>query len=942
MKKNRKKIIIAIAVLLIILTIVIYTASNKDVSLIQQVGEKKIAGATVTGWSTVELTTDDGLSYKIKLEHYNDNTNIIADYIDSAGNIENISIQSVISGYNITGIGDNGFASATNLKTIILPEGVTSLGKYSFQKCENLETITIPNTLKTIDMQAFYECTNLKNISLPEGLTSIGNAAFGSCENLESINIPSSVVSLGELAFGNCKKLQNITIPDSITEIGRNTFQECTSLQSIILPNGLTSLGEFAFQGCTTLQNITIPENITKINRNTFQGCTSLESITIPNGVTNIENYAFEGCTNLQNVTIPGTVTSIGTDAFGNCGDNLTIKCDKDSEAYKYAIRNNINYEIIDTIAPTGVVTYSPDTPTNKTVTVTITANEKLQEVDGWMLSTDKLKLSKLFYQNITTTVTIKDLVGNAGTVEINVSNIDVVPPSLTVSYSTTEQTYDPVTVKITSNEELQPLSVTGWVLSDNKKELTKIYDTNISGVVKVRDIAGNEADVQFKIENILEKTYRIVLNKNGGTGGIDYLYVVCKDGIYKDAEHTQEVEMVSEGILKIDEMPSKDGLSFLGYNTKQDNSGETEIDGSGQLKYSTYSYMVWSYNSTEDYNLYAQWVDNIPPQVTVSYSTTETTYDFVMATITSNEVLKPVDGWTLIGNCKTMEKKYTKNTKEEVTVSDEAGNKTKVNINIQNIQNKEYKIVLHNIGATGGINYLYVICNDGIYKDTSYTKKLKETEGSVTITELPSKEGYSFNGYSKGSDGTNVIINSNGQISSDIYRYLIYTYESTQDYELYAQWIDNIAPKATVTYSTVEETEGSVTVTIMTNEQIQEVDGWTLSSDKLKLTKIYNENKIETIKIKDLLGNEAKIDIKVTNIKSDRVIGDVNEDGKVDITDLLILKRHIIAGDKKEWIISDDKITLGDINGNQEIDITDLLLMKRLIVAKGGSESEN
>lgn len=899
MRKNRKKIVIAIIVLLIILAIVIYISSNKKVSLIQQVSEREIAGATISGWTTVELTTDDGLSYKLKLELYSDGTNIIVDYIESTNTIENLSIPSEISGYAITGIGDYGFASATALKTITLPEGVTSIGNYSFQSCGNLETITMPSTIQTIGTQAFYQCTNLKSINLPEGLTSIGYAAFADCENLENISMPNSVVSLGELAFSGCGKLQSITISDNITEIGRNTFQ----------------------------------------------GCTSLESITIPDGVTSIGNYAFEGCTNLQTVTIPGTVTTIGNSAFENCGDNLTIECDKDGAAYTYAMNNNINYEIIDTIGPTGVVTYSPDTPTNGTVTATITANEELQEVEGWTLSSDKLKLSKIYNQNITATVTIKDLVGNTGTVEINVSNIDTVAPELTVSYSTTEQTYDPVIVKITSNEELQPLSIDGWVLSDDKKELTITYDTNISGVITVRDLAGNGKDVQIKIENIMEKTYRIVLNKNGGTGGTDYLYVVCKDGIYKDAAHTQELEVVSDGIFKIGEKPTKDGLSFLGYNTKLDNSGEIEIDSNGQLKYSIYSYMVWSYDSTEDYNLYAQWVDDIPPQVTVSYSTTEQTYDSVIATITSNEVLKPVDGWTLIGNCKTMEKKYTKNTQEEVTVSDEAGNTVKVNIKIENIKNKEYKIVLNKNGGTGGIDYLYVISNDGIYKDSAHTQKLDETDGRITISELPTKEGLSFNGYSTKQDGGNIEIDSNGQTGLGTYQYMVYTYNSTEDYNFYAQWIDNIAPEATVTYSTTEQTEGSVTVTITANEQIQEVDGWTLSSDKLKLTKTYNENKTETIKIKDLLGNEAEIDIKITNIKGtddSKIIGDINEDGEVDITDLLILKRHIIAGDKKEWIISDDKITLGDINENQEIDITDLLLMKRLIVAKGGNESEN
>lgn len=62
---------------------------------------------------------------------------------------------------------------------------------------------------------------------------------------------------------------------------------------------------------------------------------------------------------------------------------------------------------------------------------------------------------------------------------------------------------------------------------------------------------------------------------------------------------------------------------------------------------------------------------------------------------------------------------------------------------------------------------------------------------------------------------------------------------------------------------------------------------------------------------------------------------GDINGDGQVNSTDLLLLKRHIIAVNKTEWILVGEKFKVGDINSDQKINATDLLLLKRKIVNK-------
>ena len=57
---------------------------------------------------------------------------------------------------------------------------------------------------------------------------------------------------------------------------------------------------------------------------------------------------------------------------------------------------------------------------------------------------------------------------------------------------------------------------------------------------------------------------------------------------------------------------------------------------------------------------------------------------------------------------------------------------------------------------------------------------------------------------------------------------------------------IDKKAPEVKVKYNTTNPTRENVTVTITSNEEIQEVEGWEMSENKKEITKEYTENKEE------------------------------------------------------------------------------------------------
>ena len=78
----------------------------------------------------------------------------------------------------------------------------------------------------------------------------------------------------------------------------------------------------------------------------------------------------------------------------------------------------------------------------------------------------------------------------------------------------------------------------------------------------------------------------------------------------------------------------------------------------------------------------------------------------------------------------------------------------------------------------------------------------------------------------------------------------------------------------------------------------------------------------------------------------TDIMYGDVNKNKKIDIGDLLKLKRHIAQSNDKyvaqkhsDWKLSSEEITIGDVNNNGRIDIGDILKIQRYIAAQNSAE---
>ncbi len=140
----------------------------------------------------------------------------------------------------------------------------------------------------------------------------------------------------------------------------------------------------------------------------------------------------------------------------------------------------------------------------------------------------------------------------------------------------------------------------------------------------------------------------------------------------------------------------------------------------------------------------------------------------------------------------------------------------------------------------------------------------------------------------------------------------------------------DKISPEIEVAYSSVSPTNKDVTVTITSNEKIQGVKGWTLSSDKKKLTKTYKSNGNEQVTIYDLENNKTTVSVAVTTIDRVLPIIEVNYSTK-NFTNKNVLVTITSNEELKSligWTLSPDKKKLTKTysqNAKESLTISDL-----------------
>ena len=267
---------------------------------------------------------------------------------------ENCSgLSSITIPNSVNTIGNEAFKDCTELTSITIPNSVNTIGNETFKGCSGLATVTfnaekcsatsdskytwfkecpltslvIGNGVKSIPSYLVYNQTSLKTVTIGNSVTKIGFQAFSGCNGLISVSIPNSVTEIDTEAFSYCKGLTSVSIGNSsVTTIGRCAFYECPSLTSVSIPNSVTEIGAHAFKGTPWYNNQ--PDGVVYIGKIAYKFKGEMASgtaINIKEGTLSISEEAFYGCSRLTSVTIPNSVTKIGFNAFENCTGLTTV-----------------------------------------------------------------------------------------------------------------------------------------------------------------------------------------------------------------------------------------------------------------------------------------------------------------------------------------------------------------------------------------------------------------------------------------------------------------------------------------------------------------------------------------------------------------------------------------------------------------------------------------
>ena len=866
------------------------------------------------------------------------------------------------------------FERCSSLAKIEIPESVTEIEVGTFSECSSLTNIEIPEGITKIEDYVFEGCSSLVNIEISESVTEIGDYAFSRCSKLTSINIPKSVTTIGEDSFSECNKLiiyiegdsvghkyaeenkigyilngeastipteyevkeeetwdisenedgsvmaewtlsnktlrifgngkmrfwnqytyekedwhnsqytnliEKVTIEEDITNIGGYAFAQCSSLTSINIPEGVRTIRESTFYECSNLTNIEIPEGVTEIGDHAFEGCSNLVNINIPEGVTKIEMYAFEGCSSLAKIEIPEKVTKIEEGTFWKCSSLTNIEIPEGiAEIGDYAFLECSNLEAINVNENNKNYMSENGILFNKERTMLLKYPDNKKDINEYKIPENVTSIEERAFAQCSnlTSIEIPEGVTEIGNYAFEGCNslisINIPNDVTTIESGTFERCSSLVNIEIPDNVTI----IEGYAFS----ECSSLASIKIPE--RVTEI-GREA-----FEGCSSLT-NIEIPDSVTSIGVD---------AFSRCNNINEV-LLSENVTNIEDDAIDKNITIYttpnstAHKYAEENEQGYIIDEKGPDINILIDRIITNQKQTltipvevkDNYEFVGVKEGTIKYAISDSNTQAPSDEEFINDVIDGKIIYEMQEG-----------KKYI-----WVRAEDNLGNVSKAVSQELNLDLIAPKLEVSKMPT-------------------------EKTNQKVTVSIKADEEIQKPEGWQLSSDQKTITKEYTDNIEEIVTIKDLAGNETKQTITI--DNIDKTAPEVEIIYSTKEETEGSVIVEIQANEELQSLAGWNLSTDKKKLTKKYSRNTKETVIVKDIAGNEKQVEINIQNIKTPIKIGDINADSKIDITDIILLKRHLIAENRTNWILTGDNLEAADMNENEKVDISDLLLLKR------------
>ena len=981
-KLTRFLILVPILLILVIVSAIIIN-KNSSIVDIAKTGELEVKTYVTSTDNKWWYTVTDENNKTIKLERY-------------LSTSAEVNIPSTIDGYTVTSLntlilwGDRNIYNITIPSTIInvkdgnsydssVLQSITvdsnnpnytsengvlyNKNKTQLIRCPEKKTsVSIPSSVTSIEDMAFWRCESLTNIEIPSSVTNIKHGAFENCKGLTSINIPSSVTDIGSMAFSGCRGLTSINIPSSITRITDYTFRYCSNLTSVEIPSSVKRIDNAAFGNCTNLTSIKIPASVTQISDNVFEGDTNLTIIGYPD--TKAHSYAEENSIKFEKIAISSMVIKTNPKklSYVQSFENLSLS------GGELEITFADNYKTTRKMTESGVTASGFTNSTPGTIPITISYEGKSTTLNVTIVAKTLSEIS--IKTNPTKTNYVQGL-----------ENLDLSGGELTLTYNNNNNWKETVSMKETgvttsgfSNSTVGTVPVTITYGGKSTTLNVTILAKTLSGIsIKTNptkmnyiqsfenlDLAGGELTLTYNNNNNWKET--VSMRETGvTTSGFSNSTVgtVPVTITYGGKNTTLNITILAKTLSGISIKTNPTKMSY------KQNIENLDLTG-GELTLTYNSNNNWTETiSMKEAGVTTSGFNNSTPgtvPVTITYGGKSTTLNVTVTekVLTGISIkTKPAktsykkdnEDLDLTGGIITL--KYDDNTTEDIAM-------TSTQVEVTGFSNTTLgkKVLTVKYGNKSTTYEIEIICNinyeptpdgEGIIitggdKDNPNIVIPEEINGKpvtdigsgafkdrddLESIEIPDSVINIADDAFDGSEDTIIICNPGSAAEefakdhdmSYIYKDKIITGISVKTNPIkmnYMKELENLdltGGRLTVKY----EEEGLTSVLRMTSKGVTATGFDNTEIGQNTITVSYD-------------GKSTTFEVTIEE-KPSILLGDISGDGVVDSTDLLLMKRHIIAGTKTEWILTGNEFTRGDMNSDGTIDSTDLLLLKRKII---------
>ncbi len=255
---------------------------------------------------------------------------------DAPWNGNSSSVRTVVIQPGVTSIGDWAFSDCRNLTSVEIPEGVTSIGNWAFLGCSSLTSVTIPGSVTKSFMWGLFEgCGALTDIwfgGTREAWATLGAypCHYGATVHCSDGEIaPADPIYCGDGLMWTLNSEGVLTVAGTGDMWDYNISYEApwssrrSEIKTVRLLSGVTSIGERAFWACYSLTEIRFEGAAPRSDSDCFYGATATAYYPAndPTWTEDVrQNYG-------ENITWVPYVADSAEVASGTCGangDNLT------------------------------------------------------------------------------------------------------------------------------------------------------------------------------------------------------------------------------------------------------------------------------------------------------------------------------------------------------------------------------------------------------------------------------------------------------------------------------------------------------------------------------------------------------------------------------------------------------------------------------------------